>query len=467
MESPFTHWYDNATVVHPLGLAALLILTGALLALPRRLAFLPLLLLAALIPAAQRIVIAGLDFTFLRLLIVAGFVRVLARGEHRGLRWTPLDSALVAYTLVEGLVYLARMRSGPSLTLQLGVTFDVFGMYFLMRMLVRGWQDIDRLALSAILVSIPTAAFFLVEAQTGRNPFSALGGVPVLTVIREGKLRCSGAFGNSILAGCFWASLIPLMVARGLRANRPLAGLGVCCALIVVITCASSTPIMGLLFGAVGTALYPLRFELRWVRRGLSALLVFLHIVMKAPVWHLISRIDVVGGSSGYHRYNLIDKFIQNFRDWWLLGTNSTGGWAWGLHDVANQFVAAGVRGGLAGFVAFIVLLVQAFKQTGLTLRSVRNDRTKTAYAYALGICLLMHIGMFFGVSYWGQIEVVFYANLAAVGSLAAMRLDQRATLPAPESPEPVLRERRPATQVSPAPAGSTLAGGLLGRRVR
>lgn len=290
MESPFVHWYDNTTVVHPVGLAALLVLAAALLVIPRRFAFLPFLLLAALIPSAQRIVLGGLDFTFLRLLIIAGFIRVFSRSEHRGLRWTPLDSVLVSSTVVTGIVFLARMRSSAAVTLELGVMFDVFGMYFLLRLLIRGWQDLDRLALSAILVSIPTAVFFLIESQTGRNPFSALGGVPVLTVIREGKLRCSGAFGNSILAGCFWASLIPLMVARGVRTNRPLAALGVCCAMIVVITCASSTPIMGLLFGAIGVAFYPLRFSLRWVRRGISAVLIFLHIVMKAPVWHLISE---------------------------------------------------------------------------------------------------------------------------------------------------------------------------------
>ena len=74
--------------------------------------------------------------------------------------------------------------------------------------------------------AIPTAIIFLNEARTGRNLFAAFGGVPSLTDMREGKLRCSGAFGNSILAGCFWASLIPLMAARGFQpgANRALAG---------------------------------------------------------------------------------------------------------------------------------------------------------------------------------------------------------------------------------------------------
>ena len=41
---------------------------------------------------------------------------------------------------------------------------------------------------------------------------------------------------------------------------------------------------------------------------------------MKAPVWALIQRIDIVGGSSGWHRYELIDQCIKHFSDWWLMG---------------------------------------------------------------------------------------------------------------------------------------------------
>ena len=45
-----------------------------------------------------------------------------------------------------------------------------------------------------------------------------------------------------------------------------------------------------------------------------------MHVLMKQPVWHLLSRVDVAGGSTGWHRYHLVDKFIENWREWWLLG---------------------------------------------------------------------------------------------------------------------------------------------------
>ena len=137
---PFTHWYDNQTVVHPVGLAALIVLSIALLALPTG-RLLPLLALAALIPSAQRIVIAGLDFDFIRLLVMAGGVRVLSRGEHRSFRWMPLDSAVFACALLTGAAFVARMHTSASLVLELGVLLDVFGMYLLTRVLVQNWQD--------------------------------------------------------------------------------------------------------------------------------------------------------------------------------------------------------------------------------------------------------------------------------------------------------------------------------------
>ena len=114
--------------------------------------------------------------------------------------------------------------------------------------------------------------FFLIESQTGRNLFSAFGGVPVLTDMREGKLRCSGAFGNSILAGCFWASLMPLMVARGFQqgANRRVGGVGVAARWSWSSPAHRARRSWGILFGAIGVGVLPLRFSLRWVRRGIS-----------------------------------------------------------------------------------------------------------------------------------------------------------------------------------------------------
>ena len=117
----------------------------------------------------------------------------------------------------------------------------------------------------------------------------------------------------------------------------------------------------------------------------LAFLLVFgwlcvLHfLLMKQPVWHLLARIDLVGGSTGWHRYHLVDKFFDYFHEWWLLGTPNTGHWGPGLHDVTNQFVAEGVSGGILQLAGFCASIWFAF--TGVSRSLVTGLSARTAAA--------------------------------------------------------------------------------------
>ena len=53
---------------------------------------------------------------------------------------------------------------------------------------------------------------------------------------------------------------------------------------------------------------------MRWAFFGT---LLLLHLAMNNPVWHLLARVNVVGGSTGWHRYHLIDKAIEHL-EWWV-----------------------------------------------------------------------------------------------------------------------------------------------------
>ena len=66
-------------------------------------------------------------------------------------------------------------------------------------------------------------------------------------------------------------------------------------------------------------------------------LAVVIHFIREKPVWHLILRLSVITGGTGYHRYQLIDAFINNFSEWALAGTDGTAHWGWGLQDTTNQ----------------------------------------------------------------------------------------------------------------------------------
>jgi hypothetical protein len=215
------------------------------------------------------------------------------------------------------------------------------------------------------------------------------------------------------------------MVASAMHAGR-LGRLilvpGVVASMAVIVLCASSTPAVAVLVGCIAAAFFLLRRYMRIVRWLALFLALALHLSMKAPVWHLISRIDISGGSTGWHRFHLIDQAIKRFDEWGLFGTPSTAHWGWGLGDVTNQFVLEGVTGGMLTLVLFIVLIALAFGECGRAWRRAVGDSWKVASAWALGVALTMHVANFLAVSYFGQITMVWYLELAMIASLSARR---------------------------------------------
>jgi hypothetical protein len=413
------------TTTDPMSLATLVLLAVLVLALPRRYAPAPYLLLACVVPFSQRIVIAGLDFNFTRLLVMVGAARIALRGEARRIHWTPLDYAVLAFIGSSAIIPILREASVAELIYRLGSVFDSIGLYFVFRLLIRSFKDFAAVARSVLVISIPVAVLFLLEWTTKRNFFSIYAGISPDTWIFQGRARCGGAFVHPIIAGVFWASLLPLVAVRSWHpgASRLLVALGMAATICIALAVGSSTPLLVMMVTTVAAFLYPVRFHLRYLRWGIVAALVGLEIVMKAHVWHLISRIGVLGGSAGYHRYLLIDAFINHFGEWWLLGTNSTGHWGHGLRDVTNEFIAQGARGGLSSFLLLVLVFVFAFRQVGIALRVHRRSRVASAYLWSLGLCLVAHMAAMFAVSYWAQILVPWNLTLAAVAALTPVRV--------------------------------------------
>jgi len=201
------------STLHPVGLLAVIFLGSAMILAPRRYALIPMIIMACFISPAQRLVVLTLDFHFLRLMIVAGLIRLLVRREIVPLRWRTLDTAIILWSLVGTTAYSFLMGSPAAAVTMLGFSFDAVGMYFLFRFLIRDWDDIALATKYFVCISVPVAMAFFWEKSTGRNVFSIFGGVPEFTDIREGKLRVQGAFAHPIIAGVFWAAMIPFAIA--------------------------------------------------------------------------------------------------------------------------------------------------------------------------------------------------------------------------------------------------------------
>ena len=356
----------GTTVLHPMGLLMLLICGGALLVCPRKYATWPLIVLVCFVSGRQCIAIGGVNLYLLRVMVLFfGTARVLMKNEIQKFKFTTLDFAVLAYG---GSYWLAGMLNWgfafSELKVRTGFQVEVIGIYFLIRTLVRTKEDGVTAIAGLGLTSIPLMGFFVLEQLTGRNAFAIFGGVSPITAIREGRLRCQGAFGHPILAGTVWASFTPLLIGQIFsRGNKRyffiLATLAAC---VITFTTASSTPVIGLAAAIVGMLAFRFR---RFTRMAVAATFLALtvtHFAMKGPVWHLISRINITGGNSGYHRYLIVDGFINHWQEWIFVGSRvGTSHWGNFTVDTANHFVATGVQGGLPTLLALLFVIINAF----------------------------------------------------------------------------------------------------------
>lgn len=422
-----TAW-TNETHMHPLALSLTIASGISILWLPRRYSVLAFIAMACLVAPAQRLVVGGLDFNIARILVVVGFCRVMLRSEFSGVRWMPIDWCVLAFAIIKTVMYTIQQASVHALVYQLGKSFDTVGMYFLFRTLIRRWDDVIQASIGFVVFSFPVLIAFVIENLTGRNAFAFLGGVPEITRVREGRMRCQGPFSHPIIAGCFWASILPGICAlwwQG-RKRRLVAVAGCVAVLGIVALTASSTPVMGVLFGVVGWLMFKMRYWMKHVCLGVVATLVALHLVMNKPVWHLVARMNISSGSTGVHRYLLIDSAIKRFDEWWLVGTSSTAHWFWGAQDVTNQYILEGVTGGFVTLIAFIVIIWKTFVLEGATWRLCKGSESTLLLSWSLGVCLFVHCINFIGVSYFGQITFVLYLHLASIVSMYEVESGRR-----------------------------------------
>jgi hypothetical protein len=190
---------------------------------------------------------------------------------------------------------------------------------------------------------------------------------------------------------------------------------------------ASSTPLMGFLAALIFWYAWPYRNQMHILRWGIVLILIALHMVMKAPVWMLIARVDVIAGNSGYHRAMLVDQCIRHFSDWWLVGTNAAGTWGWDLWDTSNQFVQEAENAGLLTFILFISVIAASFRRIAKARHLVEDDPQKERYMWCLTVTLLTNCICFFGITYFDHTRMMWFAFLAIV-SAATANVDETVT---------------------------------------
>jgi hypothetical protein len=417
---------DGTTFINPLGLVFTLLMGVLMLVVPRRYALVPVIILTCYMTMGERVMIGGLNFTMIRILLLFGWLRLVTRGELHPLKLNPIDKAILFWVASSIVMHTLLWQSSQEFINRLGGAYSTVGTYFLFRYLLRGIDDILRVFRIVAVLLAPLAALMIVEKMTGHNIFAVFGGVPESTFVRDGVLRCQGPFAHPILAGTFGATSLPLCVAlwwQG-RAAKVLTVTGIASCLIIILTSGSSGPVLAGLAGLVGLAMWAARQHLRKIRWGIVLSLIVLHLVMKAPVWFIIARIDIFSGSTGYHRAYLIDRAVANFGDWWLVGTKSTAAWAAEddhLFDVTNAYISEGANGGLLTMILFITIIVLCFRAVGSAIRALPGERRTQLALWAVGSSLFAHAVTFFSVSYFDQNFVIWFLLLAIITTSTAL----------------------------------------------
>jgi hypothetical protein len=415
------------TVLHPAVLGGLFATIALIFALPRKYLIIPCLLLILLTPQGQVVVAFGTHLTIPRIVILAGWAKILyvwltdKREPVFAGGLCDLDKVFLWWALCQAVAFMLLYQQTDAAINQFGFLWDSLGGYFLLRFAIRGPAEAFRLAKVCAFLVVIFAITMTWEQIRLVNLFGLLGGVDPTPAIREGRVRSQGAFQHAIVAGVFGATVVPLFALLWKHGKAPFtAMLGIAGSTVMVLTSASSTPVLAFMSGVLGICLWPVRDFMRLVRWGIVFTIAGFGLVMNAPVWFIVAHVDVVGSSSGYHRAMLIDQFIRHFGDWWLLGANANGDWGADMWDVQNQFIAQGETGGLITFLLFITIVIIAFKKLGRARKREERSGGKPGVPWILGACLFSHVVAFFGANYFDQIKFWWFALLAIVVATTA-----------------------------------------------
>ncbi len=425
---------QDSTTITTVGFIFLVVMGTLTLLVRREYALVPLLLTVCYMPLGQRVVIAGLHFHLFRILLLLAIFRLFLKGEAAGVPLTRLDKVFAVWLVVSLVLGTLVKPSSELLVNRLGAFYNAAGVYFFVRCTIRNFDDVIRGIRLFALLLVPLAAFMAVEKLTGRNIFSVFGGVPEITGVRDGTLRCQGAFLHPIMAGTFAATLFPLFIGLWFHdgSDRFRALLGMGSAAFATAAAASSGALLAFLGALVVFALWPMRKRMRVVRWSIVLALFAMMFVMKAPVWYIIAKISEITGGTGWHRSYLIDQAINHFNEWWLFGTTYTAHWGPGGEvlatdpnnmDITNHYVYEAVHGGITKVVLFVMIIVVGFGVIGRCIRRTDwRDPGRTRVLWGIGASLWAHCVSFISVAYFDQLIVLWFWLLAVISLLSQPR---------------------------------------------
>jgi hypothetical protein len=411
--------------VNSLVLILLLVAGGALITLPRRWAPIPLLAVACYVTTGQGMELGSFSLPAYRIMLALGLLRALVRRESLVGGVNSIDRLMLAWAgwvFFASLFHLWEPGSGPKYAS--GYIFDIALSYFLLRAWCHGLDETKGMLKAIAILLVPVALGMYLEHVLQRNLFSVLG-APEGVYLRDGAIRSRGPFAHPILAGTVGSACVAYMLALW-KEHRAYAVIGIVASTSMVLTSNSSGPLTSLMMAIAAVMAWRWRDWMRALRYTVLALYLLLELVMSRPAYYVISKLDLTGSSTGWHRSRLIEAAIEHFSEWWLFGTDHTVHWMgirtyWSERhsDITNYYIANGVVGGFPAMLLVILMMWRAFSWVGCLVRSDAVESAQDKFVvWCLGAGLFAHAVSSLSIAYSDQSVVFFWLNISIISAL-------------------------------------------------
>lgn len=448
------------------------------MALPRKWAPIPLLASCCYMTIGQGIALGPFSLPVYRLVLAAGLLRVIVRRENIVGGINTIDKLIIVWAIwMVFASFFHEWKPGSGPVYASGFVYNIVLVYFLTRVWCKDLSDLMAVFRIVAWLLVPVAGAMVAEHIVQKNYFGILfGGVSEGVYWRDGAIRAQGPFTHPILAGTVGAVCFPLMLGIWNR-YRVSATVGLVACLTIVLASTSSGPLMSLFIGIVGVLMWFFQKWLRVVRWALVGAYLSAELLMTRPAYYLISKIDLTGSSTGWHRSRLIEAAFEHLPEWWAFGTDYTVHWM-GLavddeglkSDITNYYLWVGTIGGLLAMLLLIAMIWCAFVWVG---RSVRNPpaalRNHRFMIWCLGAGLLAHAATSLSMGYTDQSMMFFWLNIGAISSMysvVTMASAAEQHTPSDTTPSAKLGMGRAGDAYSSAPrAGRTNPAGRLKAR--
>ena len=412
--------------MNPLAAIFFFVCAIVLFAAPRKWAPVALLVGSCYMTMGQGLNLGGISFPIFRMLLLVGIARAVSKGEQLVGGWNAIDKLVCCWTawvIFASFFHEGGEGSGP--VYAIGYTLNIAAVYFLIRVWCADLQEVTHVIIILAILLAPIALEMVSEKITKINQFSIFGGVPHEVAYREGKFRAQGPFRHPILAGTVGANCIPLFIGIWKR-HRIAAIVGLASAVCMTIASASSGPVMSAMAGFFAVCMWKFRQFTNLARIAAVTGYFTFGIITGEPGYYIMKRIDVSGGSTGYHRARLIESAFEKVDEWWLFGTDYTRHWmATGVSfspnhaDITNYYLGFGVTAGFLAIVLVIMMLLKAFKWVGVVYRAHYDESPSDSFMiWCLGAGLFAHATTSVSVAYFDQSLIFFWMNVAVIASM-------------------------------------------------